>query len=92
MKRQKYPVMHGIWLLALGVFLLNVPFGYWRAGVPKFGRAWFVAVHGPVPLVAAMRVLAGVGWQLATFAVLAAAFFSGQFLGGKLRQSIVRQA
>jgi hypothetical protein len=34
------------YLLALGVtFVVNVPFGYWPAGVRKFSPLWFVAVH-----------------------------------------------
>lgn len=32
-----------------GTFLVNVPFGYWRAGVRKFSPAWFVAIHAAVP-------------------------------------------
>lgn len=73
-----------LWV-AVGVFLINLPFGYWRAGVKKFSRAWFLAVHSPVPLVVGLRLLSGIGWQLASMPVLVAAFFGGQFLGGRLR-------
>ena len=37
-------------LVALGVLTINLPFGFWRAGVRKFTPPWIVAVHGPVPL------------------------------------------
>lgn len=84
--------MHSIWIVALGVLLVNLPFGYWRAGVRKFTPAWFVAVHGSVPLVAGLRVLAGLGWQLATFPLLVIAFVAGQFLGGRLRQALTAGA
>jgi hypothetical protein len=70
---------------ALAVLFINLPFGYWRAGTRKFSWAWFLAVHGPVPLVVAVRLLAHLGFQLATVPVLVAAFFSGQVLGGRVR-------
>lgn len=71
--------------VATAVLLLNVPFGYWRAGSVKFSAAWFVAVHAPVPLVVLLRVRSGMGWQLATFPVMIAAYFAGQYLGGAVR-------
>ncbi len=74
------------------VSLINLPFGFWRAGVRRFSRRWIVAVHAPVPLVVAVRVLAGLGWHLITFPVLIAAFFTGQFLGGLLRRNRLSSA
>ncbi len=68
------------------VIVLNLPFGFWRAGTRKFSPRWIVAVHAPVPLVVAIRLLSGLGWQLITFPVLIAAFFTGQFVGGRLRR------
>ncbi|HPA13943.1 MAG TPA: hypothetical protein PKV75_01600 [Desulfobacterales bacterium] len=73
-----------LWTMALAVFCLNLPFGFWRAGVKKFAFAWFLAIHLPVPLILALRLHSGIGWQLITFPVLIVAFFTGQFLGGKL--------
>ena len=72
--------------VALAVLLINLPFGYWRAGVRRFTLPWFLAVHAPVPLIVALRILAGLGWQLSTVPVLASAFLVGQLLGGRLRQ------
>jgi hypothetical protein len=66
------------------VFLLNLPFGYWRARVRKFSAQWILAVHLPVPLVIACRIFSGLGWHLITFPVMIGAFFCGQFVGGKL--------
>ncbi|ROQ91221.1 hypothetical protein [Desulfosoma caldarium] len=65
--------------LAVGV---NVPFGYWRAHVQRFSRAWFLAIHLPVPLVVALRLVSGQGWRLASIAVFVGAFCLGQWLGG----------
>lgn len=73
-----------LWV-ALTVFLLNLPFGYWRVRTVKFSRNWFLAVHLPVPLVVALRILSGIGWHLSSVPILVAAFFGGQFVGGRLR-------
>jgi hypothetical protein len=72
-------------LVAAAVFALNLPFGYWRAGVRKFSPAWFFAVHLPVPGVVALRYLSGLGFQLYTYPVLVLAYFAGQFVGGRVR-------
>jgi hypothetical protein len=73
-------------LAAAAVIALNLPFGFWRAGVGKFSARWILAVHAPVPLVVAIRLLSGLGWHLITFPILMGAFFAGQFLGGRLRR------
>jgi len=77
-----------LWTVALLVFLLNLPFGYWRASVKKLSRQWFLAVHLPVPIVIALRVYSGLGWKPISFPVLIGAFFLGQFVGGKVRHLI----
>jgi hypothetical protein len=71
--------------VALAVFLLNVPFGYWRASVPKFSWRWILAIHLPVPLVIGLRIVSGLGWELLSFPVLVGAFFLGQFCGATIR-------
>jgi F0F1-type ATP synthase membrane subunit a len=76
----------GLWALALAVLVMNLPFGFWRAGVKRFTRPWFIAVHAPVPFVILLRVVSGLGWHLVSFPVLVGAFFTGQFLGGALRR------
>jgi hypothetical protein len=69
------------------VLLLNLPFGYWRAGARKFSLRWFLAVHVPVPLVIGLRLVSGIGWQMVTFPVVIGAFFGGQFLGGLFKRA-----
>ncbi len=79
-----------LWLVlgvvAAAVFCLNLPFGFWRAGVRRFSRAWILAIHLPVPFVIALRILSGVGWHLVTFPILVGAFFAGQLTGGRIRR------
>jgi hypothetical protein len=72
--------------VALGVLLLNLPFGFLRAGAQRFSPLWFVAVHAPVPFVVGLRHMAGLGWHVGTFPVLISAFVAGQFLGARLRR------
>jgi hypothetical protein len=71
-----------IWAVAIIVFLINLPFGCWRARVRKLSLQWVLAVHVPVPMVIGLRIMSGLGWQLMTFPVLVGAFFLGQLCGG----------
>jgi hypothetical protein len=68
------------------VFLLNMPFGYWRENTRKFSLAWVLAIHLPVPFVIALRHLTGLGWELHTYPFLVAAFFAGQYAGLRFSQ------
>jgi hypothetical protein len=81
-----------LWLVAAAVLLINLPFGWWRQGVRKLSPAWFIAVHAPVPLIAALRLASGLGFQWGTLPVMLAAYFLGQFLGGRLRTRAMRSA
>lgn len=73
-----------IWIVALIVFLFNLPFGYWRASVRKFSALWILSIHAPVPFVIALRIWSGLGWRWITFPVVIGAFFGGQFVGGMI--------
>ena len=73
-----------LWLVAFIVFVVNIPFGYWRASVRKFSLQWALAIHLPVPLVVGLRIVSGLGWAFATYPVLIGAYFLGQFAGGKI--------
>jgi hypothetical protein len=72
---------------AVLVFVLNLPFGYWRANVKKFSFQWLLAIHIPVPIVITIRLLSGIGFDWYSFPVFILGFFLGQFLGGKIHQS-----
>lgn len=68
----------------LAVFVLNIPFGYWRESVRKFSVAWVLAIHLPVPLVVVLRFWIGIGFALHTYPLLIGAFFLGQYAGVRL--------
>ena len=74
-----------LWTVAPLVFLLNLPFGYWRASTRKFSGLWMLAALLPVPLAVALRIYTGPGWKPSSFPVLVGAFFLGQFVGGRVR-------
>ncbi len=71
-------------LISLAVIMLNLPFGYWRAGVKRFSVKWFLAIHLPVPIVILLRIYGSVGFAFYTYLFLVGAFFLGQKLGGTI--------
>ena len=74
-----------ILVLGLLYFLVNLPFGYLRAGVPKKSRKWFLYIHLPIPLVVCLRIFVfKVTWKWMPLLVICYAL--GQWLGGRLRQ------
>ncbi len=84
-------MMLTMFFVAMGVLVLNVPFGFWREGVRKFSLAWIFAVHLPIPFVVALRMSSGLGWSLHSFPFVIAAYMTGQYLGGALRRAWPRQ-
>lgn len=69
-------------LITLSVFVLNIPFGYWRANVKKFSLQWALAIHIPVPFIILLRIYSNIGFAFYTYPILVGAFFLGQ-IGGK---------
>ena len=68
-------------IVTLSVFVLNIPFGYWRSNVKKFSIQWFLSIHIPIPFVVLLRIYGGIGFELYTYPIIVFAFFGGQFLG-----------
>ena len=68
----------------LVVFLINLPFGYFRSRAAKFSRQWMMAVHIPVPFVFMLRIFSGLNWTVIPLLVLSDV--AGQIAGGKLRK------
>ena len=77
-------------ILSVFVFLINLPFGWWRGRVRKFSLQWFLSIHLPVPLVIAVRVFGGLGFELKTYPALVGAYFVGQLLGSRLTRVLTR--
>jgi len=70
--------------LMLLVFVINLPFGYFRSKATKFSRQWMMAVHIPVPFVFLLRIFSGFNWTVIPLLVLSDV--AGQIAGGKLRK------
>jgi len=68
-------------IIALTIFVFNIPFGYWRANVKKFSLQWALSIHLPIPVVILLRIYGGIGFALYTYPILVGAFFGGQYLG-----------
>ncbi|MCW8814218.1 MAG: hypothetical protein OQK65_11870 [Chlorobium sp.] len=74
-------------LLTLFVFIINIPFGYWRANVRKFSLQFLLAIHLPVLLIILFRILSGIGFKPITLLFTVPAFFLGQLIGSKIYSS-----
>jgi hypothetical protein len=77
-------VLHTPLGVASLVWLINLPFGWWRAGVRRRSAPWFLAIHIPVLLSIGLRLSLGVGFHLATLPLYVAAFALGQWVGGRV--------
>jgi hypothetical protein len=64
-----------LFIVSLLTFLMNIPFGYWRANVKKFSLQWYFAIHLPVPAIILLRIFGGIGFHWTTYVALIAAFF-----------------
>ena len=73
-----------IYLLALIVFLINIPFGYWRANVRRYSLQFFLAIHSPVLLIILFRIISSTGFEITTLFYTVPAFFLGQYAGSKI--------
>jgi len=71
-------------IVTLLVFLLNIPFGMWRANTKKFSWKWFLSIHIPIPFIVGLRFLFNLGFELYTYPILVTAFFLGQLFGKKI--------
>jgi hypothetical protein len=80
------PGFEQLTLATAAIFLVNLPFGFWRAGLRRLSAGWFVAIHAPVPLVVALRWGLGLPFRWGTLPLFVAAYFAGQFLGARLRR------
>jgi len=73
-------------IVASVIYILNIPFGYWRKNVPKKSLQWILAIHIPVPFIFLFRTLMGFG--LETIPIFAVFFFLGQLTGGKILKKL----
>lgn len=78
-----WPLYSKVMLLIAFVFIINVPFGYWRENCRRFSFTWFLAIHLPVPFIYIARNSFAVPFYW--IPMLIAPFWGGQKVGGKVR-------
>ncbi len=79
-----------VFLVLAGIFLFNIPFGYWRSNTKRFTIQWMAAIHLPVPVAIGLRFwLLGGSWTL--IPAFVAAFAAGQYTGGIIRHRLEKR-
>jgi len=73
-------------VVALIVFMINLPFGALRSNVKKFSFLWFLYIHLPIPFIVLLRIYSDIGFAFYTYPILVGAFFTGQLVGKKYLQ------
>lgn len=73
-----------ILLLTVFTFIINIPFGYWRANVKRFSLQFFLAIHIPVLFIILFRILIETGFEITTLFYTIPAFILGQFTGSRV--------
>ncbi|MDR3665534.1 MAG: hypothetical protein P4L35_01705 [Ignavibacteriaceae bacterium] len=78
-------------LVVIIIYVLNIPFGYWRQNVRKFSLQWALSIHLPIPVIIIIRIYSGIGFKFITYPVLVAAFALGQLTGSLIYKSRVKR-
>ncbi len=73
--------MNHIITFTIFIYILNIPFGFWRSATTIFSRNWYLAIHIPVPAVIMLRIYCDLGWSWQSYALMAISFFLGQLTG-----------
>jgi len=71
-------------IVASIVYLLNIPFGYWRENVRKFSLQWVLSIHLPIPIIIILRLCSTIGFKFYTYPILIGAFGMGQLTGARI--------
>lgn len=75
-----------LWMLGALVaftFVVNLPFGFMRAGTKRYSLGWILCIHLPVPLIFLLRKF--LMFSAAVIPALVVAAIAGQILGGRIR-------
>lgn len=75
----KFALIAGLFLLT---FVLNLPFGYFRAKEKKYSFKWWFYIHLPIPFIIFVRIASQLDFRYIPIFISAAII--GQVCGGKL--------
>lgn len=73
-----------ILLLGIIVFLINIPFGYWRANTKFKSMEWFATIHIPVLIIIFIRFQFNIDFTIISVLTSIFTFILGQYIGMKL--------
>jgi phosphatidylserine synthase len=68
-------------LLAFIVFIINIPFGFWRKSQKRFSLNWFLSIHVPVIISILLRYMAKIEFKWSILIIFVFVFIAGQFSG-----------
>lgn len=68
-------------LLVFIVFIINIPFGFWRKSQKRFSLNWFLSIHIPVIISIVLRYLCDITFEWLYILLFAFMFIMGQYLG-----------
>lgn len=78
-------------LLSIFVFILNIPFEFWRVNTSAKSIQWFLAIHIPIALIIALRLILGLDITTISILMNIVGFILGQFTGKSLYQVFVKK-
>ena len=68
-------------ILALLIFVINLPFGFLRSNEKKYSFKWFLYIHLPIPFIILLRIYSDIGFAFYTYPIFVTAFIMGQMVG-----------
>lgn len=67
-------------LVVCVAFLSSIPCGYLRQNYKKYSFMWFLLIHVSIPIIALLRISAGLSWRVIPLTLGGAV--AGQITGG----------
>lgn len=68
-------------ILAILIFIINIPFGIWRKHEKRFSVKWFLAIHIPVAISVLIRYIWEIEFRWEHILLFISVFVAGQYIG-----------
>jgi hypothetical protein len=76
-------------MISILIFLINIPFGFWRSYQSRFSLKWLIAIHAPVIISIVIRMITGVQFKLMNLLIFIPVFFIGQLTGKLIHRAVI---
>lgn len=70
-----------VYIVAISVLLINIPFGYWRKKEKRFSLNWFLSIHIPVAISIFLRYIFHIEFRWGYLGIFVLMFVLGQYTG-----------